>query len=58
MVRKGSAYEQIIQFSLEMRPDMVIMAVRGRGALNLAVFGSTTYRVIQLGPCPVLAVHF
>jgi hypothetical protein len=20
-------------------------------------FGSTTYRVIQLGPCPVLAIH-
>jgi nucleotide-binding universal stress UspA family protein len=58
MVRRGSAYEQIIQFALETRPDIVIMAVRGHGALNLAVFGSTTYRVIQLGPCPVLAVHF
>jgi hypothetical protein len=23
-------------------------------ALDLAVFGSTTYRVLQLGPCPVL----
>jgi len=58
MVRKGNAYEQIIQFSLETQPDIVIMAVRGHGSLNLAVFGSTTYRVIQLGPCPVLAVHF
>ncbi len=26
-------------------------------SLDLAVFGSTTYRVIQLGSCPVLAVH-
>jgi nucleotide-binding universal stress UspA family protein len=58
IVRRGSAYEQIIQFSLETQPDIVIMAVRGHGSLNLAVFGSTTYRVIQLGPCPVLAVHF
>ena len=58
MVRRGSAYQQIIQFALEARTDLVIMAVRGRGALNAAVFGSTTYRVIQLGPCPVLAVHF
>ncbi|MEY2396270.1 MAG: hypothetical protein QOF94_2615 [Acidobacteriaceae bacterium] len=57
MVRRGEAYEQIIQLALEGRSDLVIMAVRGRGALNLAVFGSTTYRVIQLGPCPVLAVH-
>ena len=58
MVRTGSPYQQIIQLALEARIDIVIMAVRGRGALNLAVFGSTTYRVIQLGPCPVLAVHF
>jgi nucleotide-binding universal stress UspA family protein len=57
IVRRGIAYQQIIQFALEARIDMVIMAVRGRGAMNLAVFGSTTYRVIQLGPCPVLAVH-
>ena len=58
VVRRGSAYQQIIQFASEERTDLVIMAVRGRGALNAAVFGSTTYRVIQLGPCPVLAVHF
>ena len=58
IVRRGSAYQQIIQLALEAGTDMVIMAVRGRGALNAAVFGSTTYRVIQLGPCPVLAVHF
>ncbi len=57
MVRIGSPYQQIIQLAMEARTDVVIMAVRGRGALNLAVFGSTTYRTIQLGPCPVLAVH-
>ena len=56
-VRIGRAYEQIIELALEAQADLVIMAVRGRDALNLAVFGSTTYRVIQLGPCPVLAVH-
>lgn len=57
MVRIGRAYEQIIQLALEIQADLLIMAVRGRGALDLAVFGSTTYRVIQLGSCPVLAVH-
>src|SRR6266851_2744130 len=56
-VRIGKPYEQIIQLALEAQIDMVAMAVRGRGALDLAVFGSTTYRVLQLGPCPVLAVH-
>src|SRR5208283_2108986 len=56
-VRIGKPYRQIIQLVLEAQIDMVAMGVRGRGALDLAVFGSTTYRVIQLGPCPVLAVH-
>jgi nucleotide-binding universal stress UspA family protein len=53
----GEPYQQIIQFARETQADLVTMAVRGRGALDLAVFGSTTYRVLQLGPCPVLAVH-
>jgi nucleotide-binding universal stress UspA family protein len=57
LVRIGRAYEQIIELALETQADLVIMAVRGRNSLDLAVFGSTTYRVIQLGPCPVLAVH-
>jgi nucleotide-binding universal stress UspA family protein len=56
-VRIGKPYQQIIQLALEAQMDMVVMGVRGRGALDLAVFGSTTYRVLQLGPCPVLAVQ-
>jgi nucleotide-binding universal stress UspA family protein len=57
MVRLGKPYQQINQLALEAQIDLVIMGVRGRGALDTALFGSTTYRVIQLGSCPVLAVH-
>jgi len=56
-VRIGKPYRQIIQLAAELSADIVIMGVHGRGALDLAVFGSTTYRVMQLGPCPVLAVR-
>jgi len=56
-VRIGKPYAQIIEFIVEHQIDMVCMGARGHGALDLAVFGSTTYRVMQLGPCPVLAVH-
>jgi nucleotide-binding universal stress UspA family protein len=56
-VRIGKPYSQIIQLAREAQIDLVTMGVHGRGALDLAVFGSTTYRVMQLGPCPVLAVH-
>jgi nucleotide-binding universal stress UspA family protein len=56
MVRIGKPYREIIQLAVEAQIDLVVMGVRGRGALDLVVFGSTTYRVIQSGPCPVL-VH-
>jgi nucleotide-binding universal stress UspA family protein len=55
-VRIGKPYQEIIQLALEAQIDLVVMGVHGRGALDLAVFGSTTNRVLQLGPCPVLAV--
>jgi len=57
MVRIGKPYQQIIELALEAQTDLVFMGVRGHGALDTAIFGSTAYRVIQLGPCPVLAVH-
>ena len=56
-VRVGKPYQQIIELALDAQIDMVTMGVHGYGALDPAVFGSTTYRVIQLGPCPVLVVH-
>jgi nucleotide-binding universal stress UspA family protein len=57
LVRIGKPYLEIIQQAAEAKTDAVIMGVRGRNTLDLAVFGSTTHRVIQLGTCPVLAVH-
>ncbi len=57
VARVGRPYQEIIQLALEAHTDLVIMGVRGRSALDLALFGSTTHRVLQLGPCPVLAVR-
>lgn len=56
-VRAGKPYQEIIQLALEDQTDLIVLGVRGRSAADLAIFGSTTHRVIQLGPCPVLAVH-
>jgi nucleotide-binding universal stress UspA family protein len=55
-VRLGKAYQEILKFASEMQSDLIVTGVRGRNSLDLAVFGSTTYRVIQLGPGPVLTV--
>ncbi len=57
LVRMGKPYQEIIQLAQENQSDLVILGVRGRNALDLALFGSTTHRVIQLGGCPVLAIH-
>ncbi|HTY64478.1 MAG TPA: universal stress protein [Acidobacteriota bacterium] len=57
MVRVGTAYRQVLQVALETQTDLVVMAVRGRGSLDLAMFGSTTHRILQFGTCPVFLVH-
>jgi len=56
-VRFGKPYEEIAQYATEVQASLIIMTARGGDAVDRAVFGSTTYRVIQLGPCPVLAIH-
>jgi nucleotide-binding universal stress UspA family protein len=56
-VRFGKPYAEIIQVAVEQQTDVAVLGVRGRSALDLAIFGSTTHRVLQLGPCPVLAVQ-
>jgi len=57
IVRAGKAYEEIIKLAEQEQTDLIVVGVRGRNALDLALFGSTTHRVLQLGPCPVLAIH-
>jgi nucleotide-binding universal stress UspA family protein len=56
-VRFGKPYEEIVRYANEAQASLIIMTARGGDAVDRAVFGSTTYRVIQLGPCPVLAIH-
>lgn len=57
LVRSGKPYEEIVRHATEAQTSLIVMTARGGDALDRAVFGSTTYRVIQLGPCPVLTIH-
>ena len=57
VVKVGKPYEEIARYATESQASLIIMTARGGDAMDRAVFGSTTYRVIQLGPCPVLTVH-
>jgi len=37
--------------------DLIVMGVRGRNAIDLAVLGSATQHVVRRAGCPVLTVH-
>ncbi len=53
----GKPYAEIVRYARDCAADLIILGVRGRNVLDLALFGSTTHRVIQQSPCPVLTVH-
>ena len=57
MVKFGKPYEDIVRYAKEEYTNLIITTARGSDAADRAVFGSTTYRVIQWGPCPVLTIH-
>jgi nucleotide-binding universal stress UspA family protein len=57
LVRAGKAYQKIIEYATEMQSDLIVMGMRGRSSVGIALFGSTTHRVVQLGPCPVLVIR-
>jgi nucleotide-binding universal stress UspA family protein len=56
-VRIAKPYEEILRYAGQEQISLITMTARGGDALDRAVSGSTTYRVVQLGPCPVLSVH-
>lgn len=53
----GKASERILHTAASHNADVIVMGVRGRGAIDLMAFGSTTNDVIRRATCPVLAVH-
>lgn len=56
-VAVGKASERILDTAQSERADVIVMGVRGRGAIDMLAFGSTTNDVIRRAACPVLAVH-
>ena len=56
-VVKGQAHEAVLDLATEVNADLIIMGVRDRAAIDMAVFGSTTQAVVRAAHCPVLTVH-
>jgi nucleotide-binding universal stress UspA family protein len=56
-VAVGRPGTEILRVADARRADLIVMGVRGRSAVDLAVFGSTAHQVVRHAVCPVLAVH-
>ncbi|HUU33933.1 MAG TPA: universal stress protein, partial [Vicinamibacterales bacterium] len=53
----GKPSQQLLAVAQQVRPDVIVMGVQGRGALDLLMFGSTTNEVVRQAEAPVLTVR-
>jgi nucleotide-binding universal stress UspA family protein len=57
IVALGKASAAIVKVARARSADLIVMGVSGRGALDVALLGSTTHHVIREGAWPVLTVQ-
>ena len=57
IVASGKASAAIVKAARARSVDLIVMGVSGRGALDVALLGSTTHHVIRGGSWPVLTVR-
>ena len=55
-VREGAPFRQILRVAAEDHADLIVMGVQGRGAIDLAMFGSNSARVTRGATCATLVV--
>jgi nucleotide-binding universal stress UspA family protein len=55
-VTLGRPYLEILRAMEERSIDLIVMGVRGRGPVDMALFGSTTNQVVRRATCPVVTV--
>jgi nucleotide-binding universal stress UspA family protein len=53
----GQTSDRILAVARDRAADIIVMGVRGRNAVDLLTFGSTTNAVVRRARCPVLVVH-
>lgn len=55
-VRYGKPYQAILSEAESESADLIVIGVRGRNAVDVTLFGSTTNQVVRRAPCPVLTL--
>lgn len=57
VAREGTSYREILSLATELDCDVIVLGVRGRGAVDLFFFGSTAHHVIREARCAVLTLR-
>jgi len=55
-VTGGTPYEEILELSLELRCDLIVIGTHGRSGLGDRLHGSTAERVMRKAQCSVMTV--
>ena len=56
-IATGDPSDAILRVAADNKVKLIVMGIQSRSTTNLAVFGSTTRRVIQAARCPVLSIR-
>jgi nucleotide-binding universal stress UspA family protein len=56
VVGYGQPADELMRVASERHADLVVLGIRRRNPIDMAVFGSTAQRLIRDGACPVLTV--
>lgn len=57
IVQRGEPAEVVLELAARRDVDVVAIATHARSPLRRFLLGSTTLRVVEYAPCPVLTVH-
>lgn len=57
VVGYGSPADEVLRIAAERQVNLIVLGIRRRSPLDLAVFGSTAQQLIRHGTCALLTVH-
>jgi nucleotide-binding universal stress UspA family protein len=57
VLARGLPWQQILETSKQLQPDLIVMGTHGRHGVNHALMGSVAEKVVRLAEVPVLTVH-
>jgi nucleotide-binding universal stress UspA family protein len=56
LVRRGSAFREVVRLAEEETPDLIVLPTHARTGLEHMLWGSVAEKVVRLAPCPVMTV--